>query len=340
MVKPSHGTLLRSELQASRSLDDVTTWDLGCSLIERLGKDEAHATYLSQQQQLRLLMSLQAQIERRTDVPENRLSPRSLAQSYGFMHHYSTEYGLPLQGANYLDVGCGSINPFARTFGHLMVGAARATCLELDPVQDPAEAVRSLARMVAAAAVDPARVFGKLPIDGRTCLANIADFDLVRMSRGEVSGLNQARLTYLQRSASDTGLRDGAFDVVVSNSVLEHVRDADATIAELSRITRSGGFAVHGIDASDHRWYAQPGLHQLEFLTVQTDDPVVYECNRLRLVDFEQLFAKHGYRVLARWTGNPVEISPELRARLVEPWRSMPDALLQDFWCQYLLRKD
>lgn len=340
MAEATHGTLLRSELRPTRSFDGVSTWDLGCGLLERLGKPEAHDTYVQNQQQLRLFTSLRTEIEKRTEVPENRLSPRSLAQSFQFMHHYSTQYGLPIRGANYLDVGCGSLNPFARMFGHLMVGAARAACLELDPIQDPSEAARSIARMAATAAIDPTLVFGTLPITGRDCLTNVADFDLARLAKGDASGLNSERLTYLQRSASDTGLPDRAIDVVVSNSVLEHVADPEATIAELTRITKPGGFAVHGIDVSDHRWYAVPGLHKLEFLTVQTDAKIVHECNRLRLVDFERLFAKYGLRTLARWPGPLIDIPPELRQRFAEPWRSMPEQHLREFWCQYLLRRD
>lgn len=38
---------------------------------------------------------------------------------------------------------------------------------------------------------------------------------------------------------------DGAFDLVVSDQVLEHVRNGEEAVAEISRLTRSGGYSVH-----------------------------------------------------------------------------------------------
>lgn len=315
------------------------TWDLASNLLLHLRSTESAGSYVARQQTIRLFTSLIGELERRVDVGENRLSPRSFAGTFGFVHFCQQNHGLPTTGATYLDIGCGSVHPYGRMFAHLMAGASRAGCLELDPIQDPGEAVRTLAHMAAAALVDPSTVFGPLPITAAAILAHIADFDLARLAKGDAGGLPQDRLLYLQRSVDATGLPDRCVDVVVSNSVLEHVADVDATLAELARITRPGGFAMHNIDAGDHRWYATPALHRLEFLTDAGTEPIRFGCNRLRMVDFERRFQMHGFAVRVRMPGPPVAMTPELRSRLQPPWSGMPDEVLCETWCQYLLQR-
>lgn len=41
-----------------------------------------------------------------------------------------------------------------------------------------------------------------------------------------------------------TGFKDGEFDFVIANHVLEHVSDIEAAIKELARVVKPGGFAV------------------------------------------------------------------------------------------------
>lgn len=336
----SHGRLLQPDLAPRQVLADSSAWDLAANLLRSLREAAVGGeSYFSSQQHLRLFGALANELQRRLDVPENRLAPRSLTGPMNFAHYCHVNHGLPLLGATYLDVGCGSIQPYGRMFAHLMAGARRGGCLELDPIQDEAEAVRALAQTAATALIDPQAVFGDLPVTAREILGNLAAFDLARMANGDAGGLDRDRLVHLQCSATDTGLPDRIVDVVVSNSVLEHLRDPDATLAELARITRPGGFAMHGIDTSDHRRYGDPALHRLEFLTIAADEPMVFECNRLRLGDFERLFERHGFDILVRMPGVKIELPAALRARLQPPWRALPDEQLHETWCQYLLRR-
>ncbi len=60
------------------------------------------------------------------------------------------------------------------------------------------------------------------------------------------------------------GVPDGAFDVVLSNAVFEHVEDVPAALANLARVTARGGLHVHQVDFRDHRDFARP----LEFLAL------------------------------------------------------------------------
>ncbi|MFY9343241.1 MAG: methyltransferase domain-containing protein [Planctomycetota bacterium] len=340
MSSESHGRLNRHRFQPKRRLDDVATWDLGCTLLERLEQKAEHDSNYVRMQHLHLLVELQMALEPLTSVPDNRFSAACVEQTFWAIKLAATRHGLRIRGAHHVDVGCGSTNPYGRMFAHLLIGVERATCLELDPVADPARAVRVLADLAAAVAIDPGRAFGNYTITGRECLANVADFDLARMAKGDAGGLSAGRLVYLQRSIDATGLDAGSVDLAVSNSVLEHVRDPAAALAELARITRPGGFGIHGIDVSDHSRFGNPAVHALGFLTVDAAAPIVSESNRLRCCQFEDLFRANGFAILERFPGPPIQVPPAIRARLQEPWRSMPDCQLAELWCTYILRRD
>ena len=58
--------------------------------------------------------------------------------------------------------------------------------------------------------------------------------------------------------------------------------------------------------------------------------------------DFYTYLIDHGVELMEGETHKspPLPISPGLRSRLVEPWRSMTDEQLGTRWVIYLLRKD
>lgn len=56
----------------------------------------------------------------------------------------------------------------------------------------------------------------------------------------------------VRRLRSLDGVPAGSVDLVVSNSVLEHVRDFEATVAELDRVLSPSGIMLHAVDYRDH----------------------------------------------------------------------------------------
>lgn len=340
--EPSSGRLINTDLAPSKKLDSETTWDLGCNLLDRLTRKGAATptdSYLNNQNFLRLFTVLRDVLEQASDVAENRASPRHISWQMDFLRECAARHGVPVQGATHLDVGCGAVTPFSRMFGHLLAGAKRGICLELEPIRDLGESVQHLARIAATVAIDPSIVFPHHTITNRECLANVSDFDLAKLANRDASGLNCDRLRFLQRSADDTGLADGSIDLVVSNSVLEHVPDPVGTMRELARITKPGGFAIHGVDVTDHRWYANPSISRIEFLTEESDSPIVHQCNRLRLCEFEDIFKAQGFQVLERRPDRCHPVPPDLRKRLRPKWKAMSDQDVGTTWCLYLLRK-
>jgi SAM-dependent methyltransferase len=62
-------------------------------------------------------------------------------------------------------------------------------------------------------------------------------------------------------------LADDSCDFVVSNAVVEHLYDLDASFAQLYRVTRPGGYNLHQVDFRDHRNFDKP----LEYLLLDDE---------------------------------------------------------------------
>jgi len=59
-----------------------------------------------------------------------------------------------------------------------------------------------------------------------------------------------------------------AFDVVLSNAVLEHVQHLQTSVANLAMVTAAGGYGFHQVDLRDHRDFNRP----LEYLTLSEQE--------------------------------------------------------------------
>jgi SAM-dependent methyltransferase len=168
--------------------------------------------------------------------------------------------------------------------------------------------------------------------------ANLRGFDLTRLREGDPGGLASERIELRHVASGRLDIDDASIDLVVSHSAIEHVRDVHALVAELARITKPGGYGIHLADVTDHRHYQDPSLHPLEFLTVASDEPVVHGGNRLRLHELAGAFTEGGFELVHFEFGGAIDVAA-IRNRLAEPWRSMPDELLDRACGQSLVRR-
>lgn len=60
----------------------------------------------------------------------------------------------------------------------------------------------------------------------------------------------------------------GTFDLIVSNAVLEHVYDLEASFTSMDQLLNPGGRMVHLVDLRDHGLYSTRGHHPLTHLTL------------------------------------------------------------------------
>ncbi len=128
-------------------------------------------------------------------------------------------------------------------------------------------------------------------------LAAGVDIDRARVARGAASGVSNLSLAV----AESLPFRDGAFDVVLLNEVIEHVRDDRATLREALRVVRPGGqvvvfapnrgypFETHGVYLGKR--YVFGNIPLVNWLP----DPV-----RNRLVPHARVYTSAGIRRLAR----------------------------------------
>jgi len=86
------------------------------------------------------------------------------------------------------------------------------------------------------------------------------------------------------------------FGFVQSNAVLEHVRDIGRAVAELARVTATGGIHAHQIDLRDHRDFDNPLAHLLlnpaDYRRLRLEDKGNHG-NILRLPEFLDIFVKY-----------------------------------------------
>jgi SAM-dependent methyltransferase len=92
-----------------------------------------------------------------------------------------------------------------------------------------------------------------------------------------------------------------AFDLVISNAVLEHVYSLPAVCREMARVTAPGGLNMHQIDFRDH----YDSVRQLDFLIIPDDEySLEFERsngergNRLRPSEARLLFEQNGFELV------------------------------------------
>ena len=171
--------------------------------------------------------------------------------------------GARIPGARLLEIGSGWY-PSLPLACHL-VGAERVHTLDLNRLLKP-DLMRlcidmlgeQLPRLAATCEVDLAEVEAR-----HTALRDAAQRS---DDPGTISG---GVIDYrAPADAAAPGLPDASIDILFSNSVLEHVPpDAIARIHRASRaLVRPGGWIFHSVNCGDHYAYADPKIHQLNYL--------------------------------------------------------------------------
>lgn len=299
--------------------------DVGSELLLRIQEGEGfesnnYLTWLGAQ----LLDELQINL----DVHDNRFARKRYLDLFAIFHTEVVPAPPPLKGATFVDLGCGSMNPYGMLFLFIALGIKRGIAIDLDGHQDESRAVRGLADMAGKLLVDPPSIVGAHAITREEIVRNLASFDLGKLRLGDPTGIDRNRLDFKQESVFELSLEDGAADFVFSNAFMEHIPHVDKAVMELARITKTGGVQVHNIDMCDHRRYAGD-THPLAFLTEPSDEQIVHDCNRIRKHQFEEYFTANGFEIVDSQVAYEVEVTDEMRQSYAEPFRSMAIEQLQ-----------
>jgi SAM-dependent methyltransferase len=164
----------------------------------------------------------------------------------------------------------------------------------------------------------------------------------VRITGGGVEADGE-RLVYRIDPAERLGLPDGAVDITLSHSVLEHVRAIDQAIAEIARVTAPGGVGLHQVDFADHIHDGEP-LRMLEVSGRMWDlmaDRRRGWTNRLRLPALAERFARAGLEATGIHVTKSIDAArlAGLRPRLHPDFRDLPDAALTPLTALLVLRR-
>lgn len=312
------GALISLQAQPQPRLAGVSDWELGMEMLARL---TARPETWRGNQNCWLGAKLQFALRKAFNVHENRFALRRYLDLYGVLHGM-VDAKLPLRDATFVDLGCGGVNPLGLLFVFLALGARRGIGVDLDEVQDVEAATMALADVASAMVIDSASIAWRHAIPGDQVLRNLASFDLGKLRVGDPSGIDAERLRFCKDSLYAMSIGDSEADVVMSNAFLEHIPDVRRGVREIARITKPGGYSVHNIDISDHRRYA--GIAgPLDFLEEQAGAEMVAGSNRLRAHQFVEIFESEGFEVTTFAPREPAPMDALVRARFVEPFRSM-----------------
>ena len=227
----------------------------------------------------------------------------------------------PIEGARYLEVGCGQQGPQLLLFAadgmeaegiDLTVSTLHfgpATLLQILRNDGPERALKTLVRHYL--------------FDGRYYREMAEEYG---------KALPFARVRTHLMSATAMTYPDNSFDYIGSRSVFEHIDDVTKAVQEVDRVLKPGGIAWIGI----HLFPSLTGGHHIEWLDPgnskpkrtppwdhlrENKYPAVWHLNKLRLADYQRVFVENisvlEERRMTEFTDKPLtpEIERELAAK-------------------------
>ena len=277
---------------------------------------------------LRIAHRVSSALEDHTNVHENRFAPRRLHDQFYDLYYTKRAFMPPLAGITVVDVGCGSESPFSLGFVYLLAGAAQSIGIDLGECENLPRALRALPEIAGYAVRDPRSIFGALAVDPLEALARVRDFDFAKLYAGDAAGLS-SRLQLRHDSVHELSIADGEADLVISNSIFEHIPDLDGALAEMARISHPGTMHAHVFCGVDHRTFLGEVTSPLEHLTEDTDAPIVHWTNRVLPYQFADMMRRHAFTILEVDPLQTVDVDPEERSRLAEPFRQLDEEVLR-----------
>lgn len=195
---------------------------------------------------------------------------------------------------SFMDFGAGVYSTASNAIVLYANGYARAVAYEPFPI-DVDFAVESVAQTIKWLHLRPDDFIfsGISKTDMKRRLADL-DFSDVE---AQMNLLNQGKIQCAKFGGVEimNSLPEGGheyFDVISSNSVLEHVQDLEKEMIRQHEILKTDGVCVHTVDFSDHRAInARDTTHVFQMYY----DGVLMGINGLRPSEMEEIFARSGF---------------------------------------------
>ncbi|MBB3453876.1 SAM-dependent methyltransferase [Rhizobium sp. BK313] len=202
-----------------------------------------------------------------------------------------------IEGKKVVDFGCGEPRPFGAAIYHYLAGASRVLSVDLDPLRDQGAVSVAVLGTILAVLLDELKFdFSSLDVDAQTIRNRAAKFDLGKLKVNDIARgipdavwLRQSRYQALPQEERE-------FDILVANSVFEHVDDLGDCLVSFRENIRPGGWIYSAIDYKDHRMYAGTGESPWQYLIDDSDVSPGY-INRIRHTEFFEMIASSGFEV-------------------------------------------
>jgi len=181
------------------------------------------------------------------DIPALVVYAQKVFQNYC---RYLTQAGASIDFKDKTILELGPGDTMATAFIFIAHGARRVMCF------DRFNLISNVKKNSLAAKT----ILSGLPQNQRVELLSELTFD----GRGRL-GVHGDRLCCIFNKSEKINLPDCSVDIIVSNAVLEHVRNLDKLFADMYRILKPGGMMVHAVDLKSHDPHA---INPLDFLTL------------------------------------------------------------------------
>jgi SAM-dependent methyltransferase len=239
-----------------------------------------------------------------------------------------------LKGKVFLDFGAGIYSPLAVSMVLYANGFSR--CVAFEPMPIVADvALGGVSQTISNMLLNP-RQFNFSGIPDKEFKERLTHLEFAGLFE-KIENLNgrNSRVVDLGGVMLVSSLEEiSSVDVVLSNSVLEHVADLKSSMSQLHQILADDGLCVHTVDYSDHRAIdSNVNLFEMYY------DGVLADINGLRPSDIERIFLDAGFigTSLTRMNA-PSTMGPDLR-RLTSTYAGYSVQDLSVWVRSYILRK-
>ncbi|BAI87886.1 hypothetical protein NIES39_A00450 [Arthrospira platensis NIES-39] len=134
-----------------------------------------------------------------------------------------------------------------------------------------------------------------LPIDSEEMKRRVATIDYEKIEIISADGVPDNGIHInegITVQKSIDGIQQNSIDLIMSTSVLEHVRDFEQVMRQQFSLLKPGGVAIHAVDFTDHR-HDLPEYHPFMFYY----DNKKKDVNGMRDVDMIRIFDNIGFSV-------------------------------------------
>jgi 2-polyprenyl-3-methyl-5-hydroxy-6-metoxy-1,4-benzoquinol methylase len=229
-----------------------------------------------------------------TDFP---LGPRIPFIQFGRFLALADKVSLNLEDKKCIDFGCGATRPFSIATLMFLFGAKNVVAIDVVPFGNHSAVAQGLWHMLAVLALEASGLEKYSTYKRKLIKSRLAEFDLAALREGRLmEGLPKA----IQQNVGDYLAIEkyvGTFDVMISNSVFEHIPKLKETMQLLRKNLQPEGCIYTDIDYRDHRMYVS-GLSPWAYLLDDGDVSSGY-INKIRHSAMMDLIDETGFRVIA-----------------------------------------